>query len=444
MFEQDDGDVEFWKFDMDRSTFFRGLTGHPQPTNTPTAASTQPKPSNTSTAPNSATPPSAELVQSFMSIYPVMPQPFNAQFSLLPLRDELNFITTCWTIYKPFRQNAQQVMQLFKSGADFNATLSRLSQRTLDRYTVSKLTSDHTTKPVFNENGFGDYTLRQIGERQITLGEAQKLRNFVDTYHAQHFADKNAQTTWLTEQISQDETLAKHFSPGHACWPQLRTLQGANPDLPLFDLELALLSNSPGVQKYAAANPSFYNRLIHVAKQSSKIDCLKDYLDAFNNPVIQEYLDENKISVLALIQQNSNAIELLKNPTTKKYYDEGHFDSIADLLSTANGSENLLLLLRSPIIRTAYENQETNWDELCDMGSYMFDLFDPDEACPRYDKELLSYLTEGLLKFDQFRTLTEQQRNDLTERWVKPEIKAGNLTMEDVLGRSLKFYGILK
>lgn len=391
-------------------------------------------------------------------------EPFTEQFSLLPLRDGLHFRMSCRDLYVPWLTSFQQLITLFKPETPFEV-VNPPNMRFALCYVAARAPQQ------LNKKDLGEYTLRQIQKGKLILQNAKKLNDFLDEYQKKNFANEDEHLAWIEERLSQDVILAHYFSPGHTCWPQFFTSNPDGSSSPVIDLELALLLSSTGVQKYAGNDLAAFcapiiNRSKDSGEPSSWVDQVKQRLSLFNDPVIQEYLDEGKITKEELIRHSRTSSdgvcldENLKSPLVKQYFDEGFFGAldnrtIFQVIRRCYMTENLSFLLRSPVIRTAYKAgiiTDKNIKALradkpfCPRNilEYFIEHILKDENPQRLAGKFLDYFAQklkGLERYERLQPLTEEQKADLAMKGVKEAIIGDKLTMADVLERSWKFFG---
>lgn|GEM_PF-6370153 len=412
--------------------------------------------------PGHSSPSVTELAHPFTGTYFRVPLPFDEQFSLLPLRDGLHFRMTCRDLFVPWLTSFQELITLTPFE---QSKVAPLHHKFTARYIAA-------APRELNKKNLGEYTLQQIQEGKFTFQNAKKLNDFLDEYQKKNFTNEDEHLAWIADQLSQDTILATYFSPGHTCWPQFFTSNLDGSSSPVLDLELALLLNSTGVQKYAGDDlAAFCTLIIKRSKESDEpllwMDQVKQRLNLFNDPVIQAYLDENKITVEKLIKHSRTTDdgvcldENLKSPLVKQYFDEGFFcdpnekGAIRYVIQRCGMTENFSFLLHSPVIRIAYKTGVITNKNIGALGAYK----------PSYPRDILVYLIEHILKdeksqplagkfldyFEQklkrlgrwspLQPLTEEQKADLAMKGVKEAIIDGELTMKDVLEHSWTFLG---
>lgn len=282
----------------------------------------------------------------------------------LPLQGEILLAATCRSFYAPYQKLSQQINEikaLFQPRVQgeiikLETLLPKLSKYELDRYTLARICADKNVRASLKDAGFGNFTLQQLAEGHLTFGEAQKLRSFVKNYNEQQFPHEEElsneeqslsheqQLLWIETELAKDEIFGKYFSPAYQCWPTLRArfnferiMVGRTTGE--FSVEHALLLGSPGVKKYLG---DLISITAHCEKVTASWTSLQSSLSAFNDLVLQAYLDAKYISTRQFIQLNKGLQKYLEYPIIKKYFESGHIKSCKQLFELSGGQLRLL------------------------------------------------------------------------------------------------------
>lgn len=398
----------------------------------------------TDTSHKSVAPPPAALVKSlFESTYSIIPQEFNRY--LYP-REELTVATTCKTFYDLYQKNILPVMSLVapswldsinpfapKITTDIliQCTSESHSERFTSAYIVANANQQFLEKHKFN---FGPYTRQLIIEGEISLAEAKKLDEFINLYKSEKFDNEDARSHWLNNKVNSDALLCNYFSPGYLYWPKYASQ--IDSDTKPFNLELALLMSSKGVQKYIPSEKleEFYDDIIDISNErDDPPKVFKSILMALNNEVFQAYLNEGKASLDyealemyfggSYYQGRKEPENYLMNPMVKQYFDEGIVGSLMELVDMSHAGLNMLC---SPIVREAYENGEYTLKQLRDVIAKF-----PDQNYGA-ENRLLHFFSEGHWKYNLIASMTKEQIRYLGNEHDREYSLVKNITQEQL------------
>lgn len=397
-------------------------------------------------------------------------EPFeNSPFFLsLSMADRMSYRMTCTLLYAPFfsiRKIVAFICCPTKSPLPESPVFKPATTEYLAHY-VQK-----NANKLCGDRAVGEYTLQRLCANKLTFSDAQQLARAVhvsceilstpNVYVGQNQAVVNKEI--LTDDVKSLVT------PSYSYWePMLQLLGGVGLDRRMC-IDLVLLLNSDGVQKYCvyalSAPGSTINAggtipKIHVEQlrhhifsklaqlssdRTAKYTVLKNILNVLNHPVAQTYFDQAGLSYI-FSHENYKPWGTLDNftcPIVKQYFDDMvradppvPVDKAITTIFFLSSNERLLF--SSPVVRELYDGGHITMQDISDLAE-------------EYPSILLMCLCEGVVSYEKLVGLTPIQemnihqslRNGPHAPWDKTsfihDLKNNLLTIEDVLNETRLF-----
>lgn len=389
-------------------------------------------------------------------------------FISLSYEDKLSFKMTCTSLYEPFFLPIRPIIAFLCCPARSPLPESPVFKPATTEY-LNHFVEKNANK-LSGDKAAGKYTLQQLCANKLTFSDAQKLACNVHHGCEMVFAPKayrDQHQLIVTENLFQDGVKLPVL-PGHSYWEDILRSMNLIILQSKMCIDLVLLLNSDGMQKYCVYSSSAPDSTINADHTIPKIDLqqlcrhifrsaghlfstpnekytmVKDLLNVLNHPVAQSYFDRVGLpSILAHDRVGLwGNLDNFTCPIVKQYFDDMvRVNSPVPVNEAIKKiflfSSNERLLFSSPIIRELYDSGYITMQGITDLAN-------------GYPSLLLMYLCEGVVSYEKIVGLTPLQKMNICQSleefnaaWDQTsfirDLKNSLFTIDDVLNETRLF-----